>query len=136
MSDLPVSPSIISSRSDSHVARQVYATASSLSTRRAHLASHESEYLDIIQRYGWENKLPKERIKQLAKQRAENLQRIPFSVLALTDQLVRVIVSNDLVRQNSSLCIGVHSLGSISSSQSTWLRTKTFTISCYFCGRP
>jgi hypothetical protein len=52
MSDLPVSPSIISSRSDSHVARQVHAAASSLSTRRAHLASHESEYLDIIQRYG------------------------------------------------------------------------------------
>jgi hypothetical protein len=41
---------------------------------------------------GWENKLPKDHIKQLAKQHAENLQRIPFSFLALTDQLVKVIV--------------------------------------------
>jgi hypothetical protein len=131
-----VSSSIISSKSDSHVARQVYAAASSLSTRRAHLASHESEYLEIIQKYHWENKLPKERVKQIAKQRAENLQRIPFSVLALTDQLVKVIVSNDLVCLNSSLYIGVHSLDFISSSQLTWLRTETFAISCYFCGRP
>jgi hypothetical protein len=32
-------------------------------------------------------------------QRAKDLQRIPFSMTAFTEQLIRVFVANDLVRQ-------------------------------------
>lgn len=79
--------------------RKVYASGSSLSTRRTHLQSdgHIQTYLDIVTKHGLENKLPTERRRQAEEQRAKDLQRIPFSMKAFSEQLMKVFVANDLV---------------------------------------
>lgn len=79
--------------------RKIYAAQSSLTTCRTHLQleSHVVEYVNVVTKYGWDNKLPAKRLKQLVEQRAHEAQRLPFSVQNLTDQLIKVFVSNDLV---------------------------------------
>ncbi|KAJ7923208.1 hypothetical protein B0H13DRAFT_1865160 [Mycena leptocephala] len=73
---------------------KVYSSGSSLTTRRNHLQSHADDYDHIISKYKLPNKLPAVRRKQ--REQNEELRRAPFSIAAPTDQLVKVIVSNDL----------------------------------------
>lgn len=78
--------------------RQLYAAASSLTTRRGHLGkAHLPEYLELIQARGLPNKLPHALKQQREEQRARDAARTAFSVKTFEDQLVTVIVSNDLV---------------------------------------
>lgn len=87
--------------------RQIYAAASSLSTRRTHLGNlHEPEYLALIQARNLPNKLPAATLRQREEKRAKDAARTLFSVKAFEDQLVTVIVSNDLVISTSSSCPG------------------------------
>ncbi|KAJ7818449.1 hypothetical protein B0H13DRAFT_1922228 [Mycena leptocephala] len=77
-----------------------YASGSSLTTRRNHLQSegHVNVYIDIVTKHGLTNKLPAERQRLLAEQRAAERQRLPFTMTAFTEQLLKVFVTNDLVR--------------------------------------
>jgi hypothetical protein len=54
-------------------------------------------YLAAVQKYGFTNKLPKILQQQADEQRIINAQRVPFSMAAFREQLVKVFVSNDLV---------------------------------------
>jgi hypothetical protein len=51
--------------------RKVYASGSSLSTRRKHLEGHAEEYVQITTKYKLQNKLPEERRKLLEISRAQ-----------------------------------------------------------------
>ncbi|KAJ7478513.1 hypothetical protein FB451DRAFT_1172845 [Mycena latifolia] len=76
---------------------QLYAAASSLTTRRNHLGkAHLPEYLALIQARGLPKKLPNALKQQREKQRARDSARTTFSVKTLEDQLLTVIVANDL----------------------------------------
>jgi hypothetical protein len=80
--------------------RQEYSTGSSLSTRRLHFQNtegHMEAYLAAVQKYGFENKLPQFLEQKANDQRIVNAQRVPFSMTAFREQLVKVFVSNDLV---------------------------------------
>jgi hypothetical protein len=78
--------------------RQLYASASSLTTRRKHLGkAHLPEYLALIQARGLPNKLPNALRQQREEQRARDSARTMFSAKSFEDQLVTVIVANDLV---------------------------------------
>lgn len=81
-----------------HILRRVYAAGTSVSSRRKHLEGpHLTEYLDALRQHTWKRKPSADRAKQLAEH--ANYQRIPFSATALANQLVKVVVSNDLVCQ-------------------------------------
>jgi hypothetical protein len=54
-------------------------------------------YLAAVQRYGFTNKLPEFLQHQADKQCIVNAQRVPFSMAAFREKLVKVFVSNDLV---------------------------------------
>ncbi|KAK6984116.1 hypothetical protein R3P38DRAFT_3232364 [Favolaschia claudopus] len=76
---------------------KVYSGGSSLTTRRDHLDSdtkHYEQYIEIITKYNLPNKLSKERRKQ--REAGVEAERLPFTIPALTAQLVKVIVSNKL----------------------------------------
>ncbi|KAJ7453116.1 hypothetical protein FB451DRAFT_1281733, partial [Mycena latifolia] len=78
---------------------QEYGTGSSLTTRRLHLQTtegHMESYLAAVQKYGFTNKLPEFLQQQADEQRIINAQRVPFSMAAFREQLVKVFVSNDL----------------------------------------
>ncbi|KAJ7483666.1 hypothetical protein FB451DRAFT_1235276 [Mycena latifolia] len=78
---------------------QEYGTGSSLTTRRLHLQNtegHMEAYLAAVQKYGFTNKLPECLQQQAEEQRIVNAQRVPFSMAAFREQLVKVFVSNDL----------------------------------------
>ncbi|KAJ7435287.1 hypothetical protein FB451DRAFT_1194759 [Mycena latifolia] len=79
--------------------KKFYASGSSLTTHRRHLESdrHMNAYLDIVTKHGLVNKLPAEHQRQLVEQRAIELQQLPFSMTAFTEQLIKVFVTNDLV---------------------------------------
>ncbi|KAJ6449125.1 ribonuclease H-like domain-containing protein [Mycena sanguinolenta] len=75
----------------------VYAAGTSISSRRKHLeGQHVDEYLDAIHQHTWAHKPSADHAQQLEGQRT-NHQRVPFSTASLANQLVRVIVSNDLL---------------------------------------
>ncbi|KAJ7435286.1 hypothetical protein FB451DRAFT_1418305 [Mycena latifolia] len=78
--------------------KKFYASGSSLTTHRRHLESdrHMNAYLDIVTKHGLVNKLPAEHQRQLVEQRAIELQQLPFSMTAFTEQLIKVFVTNDL----------------------------------------
>lgn len=77
---------------------QLYASGSSLTTRRRHLGKeHVQRYLELIQTRQLPNKLPEFLRKQREEDHARDIQRTPFSIKAFQDKLVSVIVSNDLV---------------------------------------
>jgi hypothetical protein len=79
------------------ILRRVYASGTSVSSRRKHLeGQHLPEYLDAIHQHNWARKPSADRAKKLEERRT-NYHRIPFSAAALANQLVRVVVSNDLV---------------------------------------
>jgi hypothetical protein len=78
--------------------RQPYQSGSSLTTCRKHLAKeHLPEYLALIETRKWINKLPDTMLKRRQEQRAKDLQHTAFSIQALEEQLITVIVTNDLV---------------------------------------
>lgn len=82
------------------VCRQEYSSGSSLTTRRLHLQNtegHMEAYITAVQQYGFENKLPEILQQKADEERVANSQRVPFSMTAFREQLVKVIVSNDLV---------------------------------------
>jgi hypothetical protein len=54
-------------------------------------------YLAAVQKYGFENKLPQFLEQKANDQHIVNAQRVPFSMTAFREQLVKVFVSNDLV---------------------------------------
>jgi hypothetical protein len=54
-------------------------------------------YLAAVQKYGFENKLPEFLQQQADEERHINAQRVPFSMAAFREQLVKVFISNDLV---------------------------------------
>lgn len=77
---------------------QLYAAASSLTTRRRHLGKeHLQQYLTLVETRKLPNKLPDALRKQRQEEHARAMQRTAFSIKAFEDQLVAVIVSNDLV---------------------------------------
>ncbi|KAJ7437334.1 hypothetical protein FB451DRAFT_1305801 [Mycena latifolia] len=79
---------------------QEYGTGPSLTTRRLHLQNtegHMEAYLAAVQKYGFTNKLPECFQQQADEQRIINVQRVPFSMAAFREQLVKVFVSNDLI---------------------------------------
>ncbi|KAF7372280.1 Zinc finger BED domain-containing protein 4 [Mycena venus] len=78
------------------VCSRVYASGTSVSSRRKHLeGQHLDEYLDAIHQHTWARKPSADHEKQLEERRT-NYQRVPYSTAALANQLVRVVVSNDL----------------------------------------
>ncbi|KAJ7722417.1 hypothetical protein B0H16DRAFT_1473400 [Mycena metata] len=53
-------------------------------------------YIAAVQEYGFANKLPEYCQQKEDKQRLVNAQRVPFSMAAFREQLVKVFMSNDL----------------------------------------
>lgn len=92
------------------------AKGNSVSTLRAHLErDHLAEYQAVVDARGWGSMLPKAQAEKIRVQR-ENADstRPPFSMAGLYNQLVKVIVTNDLVRQTLFFLPVAHSIASLS----------------------
>src|ERR1700761_4451807 len=78
--------------------RFIYASTTSTTVRRAHLARHHrAEYLAAVDAHGWENGLPGGELDTLRKQQMYAEGRIPFTQDNFLFQLAKVVVTNDLV---------------------------------------
>ena len=80
------------------LSRFIYASTTSTTVRRAHLARHHrAEYLAAVDAHGWENGLPGGELDTLRKQQMYAEGRIPFTQDNFLFQLAKVVVTNDLV---------------------------------------